>query len=303
MSATRRTSRLNRATLSLPYVRTTKKPVSHLLVFPGVFQLKLFKSWSLSGFLRSLNPLRSHSSTDDDRLSSDEESDSDNQEREEQILPSPGPSLFRREQQVRLLLWSWRLRSRMFKLTQNIPANGSALPPPPPPTNKRPRTPQRQENTSKSGFPSVEFTFKASSSPSQNLDTVSNFLAQHANVAIPREHIYQMVSLIQQSKPGMSSFNSLQDNKFMQHEQRNLSASKAAVLRNFRTVNHQISYYLDSHQRLPVNQQKIQMEPTSGKVLVVHELFAHGIPSLLQLSQSIHPKLLELLQLQQMPKH
>ncbi|KAF7770500.1 hypothetical protein Agabi119p4_6474 [Agaricus bisporus var. burnettii] len=192
MSATRRTSRLNRATLSLPYVRTTKKP-----------------SWSLSGFLRSLNPLRSHSSTDDDRLSSDEESDSDNQEREEQILPSPGPSLFRREQQ----------------LTQNIPANGpafppppppafphpppppstfphpppSTFPPPPPPTNKRPRTPQRQESTSKSGLPRVEFTFRYS--PSQKLDTVSNFLMQHANIPMSREDIDQMVALLQQSKP------------------------------------------------------------------------------------------------------
>ncbi|EKM81823.1 hypothetical protein AGABI1DRAFT_105284, partial [Agaricus bisporus var. burnettii JB137-S8] len=178
MSATRRTSRLNRATLSLPYVRTTKKP-----------------SWSLSGFLRSLNPLRSHSSTDDDRLSSDEESDSDNQEREEQILPSPGPSLFRREQQ----------------LTQNIPANGSALPlppppppafpPPPPPTNKRPWSPQRQENTSKSGFPSVEFTFKASCSTSQKLDAVSDFLAQHVGIPIPTKDINQMVAILQQSKP------------------------------------------------------------------------------------------------------
>ncbi|XP_006461956.1 hypothetical protein AGABI2DRAFT_178912, partial [Agaricus bisporus var. bisporus H97] len=172
MSATRRTSRLNRATLSLPYVRTTKKP-----------------SWSLSAFLRSLNPLRSHSSTDDDRLSSDEESDSDNQEREEQILPSPGPSLFSREQQ----------------LTQNIPANGSAFPPPPPPppppTNKRPRTPQRQENTSTSGLPSIKFTFKASCSPSQNLDTVSNFLVQHVGIPIPTEDINQMIALIQQSKP------------------------------------------------------------------------------------------------------
>jgi hypothetical protein len=44
------------------------------------------------------------------------------------------------------------------------------------------------------------------------------------------------------------------------------------------------------------------MDLTGGKVPVVHELFAHGTAILLQLSQSIDPQFLELLQLQPMPE-
>lgn len=65
---------------------------------------------------------------------------------------------------------------------------------------------------STSGIPSTDFTFKASSSPAKNLDTVSNFLARHANQPISPEDINQMVNLIQQSKPGVSPSNTLTEN-------------------------------------------------------------------------------------------
>ncbi|KAF5362079.1 hypothetical protein D9756_002449 [Leucocoprinus leucothites] len=169
MSAVRRkTNRSNRTALASPYARPIKK-----------------SSWSFSGFLNYLNPLRRGSSTEEEEEPSffDEEIVVDDEELEELPTSSPVQSLSRRGHQ----------------LTQNASTNGRAFPCPPSP-EKPPQVHSPPVPTSTS-IPSINFTFQASSSASQNLDTVTNFLTSHANERIASEDINQMVALIQQSKP------------------------------------------------------------------------------------------------------
>lgn len=114
---------------------------------------------------------------------------------------------------------------------ENIATNGHALPGPPPPAKNLQNSSQRQDRPPgpSSTIPSIEFTFKASSSPAKNLDTVSNFLAQHANRPIASEDINQMVTLIQQSKPGALLPAPCSENTHDQHEEPFRFESRAAT--------------------------------------------------------------------------
>ncbi|KAF9453581.1 hypothetical protein P691DRAFT_694585, partial [Macrolepiota fuliginosa MF-IS2] len=195
MSAVRRnSSRSTRSALSLPYARSAKK-----------------SSWTLSGFFSYLNPLRSRGSADEESMDSNEGDMDVGMERVELVgksSSSPAQTLSRRGHQASILNLSVVPNSNPSpQLTGSISADRHDLqvPPPPPPSNNFQNLPQRQTASSApqsgSGIPSTEFTFKVSSSPAKNLDTVSSFLSRHANQPISSEDINQMVALIQQSKP------------------------------------------------------------------------------------------------------
>ncbi len=211
MSAVRRKpSRPSRAVLSSPYARPAKKSVRNVHLFWLFTKLRSCKSWSLSGILGFLNPLRFRGSRDEESMSLDEpDIESDELEQEQGIYPTlPVQTPSKRKYQVGTMCLEDAPcdSDALPQPPESIASNGHALPGPPPPASKLQNSPKRQDRPSGSSstIPSVEFTFKASSSPAKNLDTVSNFLAQHANRPIAPEDINQMVTLIQQSKPGAS---------------------------------------------------------------------------------------------------